>query len=68
MRKEKITVEGMTCDHCTMAVETAVGNLDGVEKVVANFKKNSAGVKYDETKVTMEEISKAITEAGYKVV
>ena len=30
----KLKVEGMSCGHCVQAVETALADIDGVEKVV----------------------------------
>ena len=30
----KLKVEGMTCNHCVMAVKKALAKVDGVEEVV----------------------------------
>lgn len=30
----KLKVEGMTCDHCVMAVTKALGGVPGVDRVV----------------------------------
>jgi copper chaperone CopZ len=65
MKSEKIKISGMSCNHCVKSVVTEIIKLS-----VAQFKAeiNLVDVEYDETKVTHEEIVKAIEEAGYNVV
>ncbi|OGU71268.1 MAG: hypothetical protein A2V93_01410 [Ignavibacteria bacterium RBG_16_34_14] len=64
MIKEKIKIEGMSCGHCVMAVRKELMRLPLMIKDVSI---GSAEVEYDETKVTSEEIKKAINNAGYSV-
>ena len=63
-----IPVEGMTCASCNTAVEIAVGKLDGVKSVRADFAAKRAAVRYDENKVSVDEIREAINKLGYKTV
>ena len=65
MTEKTYTIEGMTCSHCVMAVKMELKNL-----VLENFEVEigSAKVKFDDNKVSEEEIINAIDEAGYKVV
>jgi copper chaperone len=65
MKKVEIKIDGMSCDHCIMAVNKQLGRLD-LDK--AKVKIGSAKIKYDESKVTLDQINSAIEEAGYKVV
>ncbi len=65
MKTEKYLIEGMSCGHCAMAVKK---ELSAVPLEEMKVEIGSAEVKYDETKVTSEQISAAIEEAGYKVV
>ena len=66
MAEVKIEIEGMSCEHCVMAVKKAVTQLNGVTG--ADVEIGSADVKFDDTKVRREDIEAAITKAGYKVV
>ncbi len=66
MNEAAFRVEGMSCQHCVMAVKKAVEGLKGVKSVKVEIGK--ATVKYDEGSVRPEDIERAITEAGYKVV
>ena len=64
MTTKEIKIEGMSCGHCVMAVKKELSKLN-----LENFdvQIGSANVKFDESKVKIEEIEKAIEDAGYKV-
>jgi len=64
MINEKIKIEGMSCGHCVMAVKKELSKLS---LRVKNVSIGSAEVEYDETKVTSDDIEKAINKAGYLI-
>lgn len=55
----------MSCQHCVQAVEVELEEL-GVESYKVEI--GSAKVKYDENKISEDDLFKAIDEAGFKVV
>lgn len=63
--KKKVSVEGMTCEHCRDRVERSIDEIDGAAGKV-NLKKKEALVSM-EREVSDEEICEAIEKAGYKV-
>lgn len=65
MQEVKLTAPKMSCGHCKMAVEAAAGGLTGVESVTADPGSKEIDVTWDENVVSLEEIKKAIAEAGY---
>jgi copper chaperone len=65
MTEAKIAIEGMSCQHCVMAVKKALGGVPGV--LESDVQIGSAVIKYDENKVQKEEIETKIEAAGYKV-
>jgi copper chaperone len=67
MAKVTIGVDGMSCEHCESAVNTAIRKLPGIKKAKASRKKKEVTVKYDEAAVTVEQIKAAIKETGYEV-
>lgn len=67
MQTTELTSTKMSCGHCKMAVEKAAGELDGVEAVTADPDTKKIELTYDEDRVSLEEISKAIEAAGYPV-
>ena len=68
MVKKRFQVDGMKCVGCTMAVEGALEDLEGVKAANANYAKQYADVEYDETKVSEEDIAGAVALAGYTLV
>lgn len=65
MKEEKIAIEGMSCQHCVMAVKKALGGVPGI--LESEVQIGSAVVKYDEGKLKREEIERKIEDAGYRV-
>jgi copper chaperone len=61
-------VPEMSCGHCKAAVEGELSKLSGVESSNADVEKGTVAVRYDEGKVSTEQLKGAIEEAGYAVV
>ena len=64
-RTARIEIEGMSCATCVGTVETAVGSLNGVQEVSANFASDEGSVTYDPGTVALGEIYEAIEGSGY---
>ena len=60
-----LPVTGMTCESCNNAVELAVGRVNGVEGVSADYIKGEAMVAFDENSASVAEIVEAIIKLGY---
>lgn len=67
MQKEMFQVEGMSCNHCKMAVETAVKRLPGILLAEVDLAAKSLQVEYDDEKISQEKIRQAVEEAGFEV-
>lgn len=61
-----ISIEGMMCQHCVNHVTKALEGLEGVDTVTVNLEAKNAVIT-QRTEVSNEEITAAITEAGYEV-
>jgi copper chaperone CopZ len=61
-----IPVQGMTCGSCEHHIETEVIRKDGVVEIKADHEKAMAFVKYDSSKVSLDQLVAAINETGYK--
>lgn len=64
--KKKISIEGMSCEHCVNHVTTALNELVGVSKVEVNLAAKNAIIEASQ-EVSNEDIKDAIDEAGYEV-
>jgi len=62
-----LSIEGMSCQHCVKAVQTAVKKLPGVKSVEVSLEKKKAAVTFDPALVGLPAIKAAIEEEGYKV-
>jgi len=65
MKQKTLTVEGMSCAHCSARVEKALNAIDGVEASVS-LEEKSAKVKLTGA-VSDETLKKAVEDAGYEV-
>jgi len=64
---KSIKIQGMSCQHCVMAVTKALGAIDGVSNVQVDLKSGVA--TYEEVKpVDAQVVVQAIKKAGYDVV
>jgi copper chaperone len=61
----KLAIEGMSCQHCVMAVKKALGGVPGI--LESDIQVGKAVVKYDESKINKEDIEAKIEKAGYTV-
>ena len=64
-KKQKILIEGMTCNHCVMNVRKAIEATPGVDTVEVNLPDNLAYVEGD---YNFDELKKNVEEMGYKVI
>ncbi len=65
--KKVITIEGMSCGHCTNAVEKALRTISGVNNVSVELTSKQAVVE-SQTAIADEQLKKVITDSGYQVV
>jgi copper chaperone CopZ len=61
-----LNISGMTCGGCEATVKMSAKKVDGVIDCNADYKTGKAEVKFNPDKVSVEQIAKAITDAGYK--
>lgn len=62
-----LNVEGMSCQHCKMAVENAIRELDGISEVTVNLEQKTVTVSYDPGKVSKANLVQAIEDQAYQV-
>ena len=62
-----LNVPSISCNHCKMAIEGAVGALAGVRSVAVDVEAKSVTVDFETGGVTLETIEAAVQEEGYEV-
>ena len=63
---EKVKIQGMSCQHCVMAVTKALSKIGGLRDVKVDLGKGEASFENSD-QVSREKITQAIEEAGFKV-
>ncbi|MGL5231831.1 MAG: heavy metal translocating P-type ATPase [Fusobacteriaceae bacterium] len=66
MNEKIFKIEGMTCSSCSGHVEKATRKLEGVIESNVNLASEKLFIKFDEKKISIQDISKAVENAGYK--
>ncbi|MFW5898564.1 MAG: heavy metal translocating P-type ATPase, partial [Candidatus Saliniplasma sp.] len=66
-QKKNVPIEGMHCASCAQTIEKSLGKLEGIDKSNVSYASEEASIEYDPSKVKMNDISKAVEEAGYSV-
>jgi P-type Cu+ transporter len=63
-----LPVEGMTCASCVLRVEKALKKVDGVAEASVNLASEKARIKFDPSRVTLEQLQKTVADSGYTLV
>jgi copper chaperone len=64
MITKEFSIDGMSCNHCVMAVKKELSKVP-VQSFSVTI--GSAKVEFDDAKIKTDDIEKAIEEAGFKI-
>ncbi len=62
-----LKISGMTCASCSARIEKITSRLVGVTSSSVNLAAEKLTIAYDEAQVTLEQITAAVTKAGFQV-
>jgi P-type Cu+ transporter len=60
-----LKLRGMSCAACASSIESVIRDVPGVAECNVNFGAEQAAVQYNPRQTSIEEIQKAVAEAGY---
>jgi copper ion binding protein len=63
--EKKLSVEGMTCQHCVKRVTKIIEKASGVSGVQVSLENKEAVFTCDETRTNVDEILQAINDFGF---
>lgn len=66
--KKTIQLEELVCPMCAQKIETALKKVDGVTNASVLYNASKAKVEFDETKTSVDALTKVITGLGYVVI
>ncbi len=67
MQTVTLGISGMTCGGCVRSVSKVLNGLDGVVKSDVSLENRRAVVDYDPDKLGIDQLKRAIEEAGYEI-
>lgn len=65
--KTRIKIGGMTCINCQSKIQRRLQKLRGVLSANVSWEKGEAGLSFDESLISLDEIKEEIEKLGYKV-
>jgi len=68
LKRAKVKIDGMSCQHCVKTVTDAMVDLDGVSQVKVNLKKGEAKIKFEKDRLDLEQLKTAVVTAGFEFV
>ena len=66
MKKTKLKIGGMSCQHCVKTVTDALVELEGVQRAKVNLRKGEAIIRFDKLRIAPADLKAAIMEAGFE--
>lgn len=66
MKKLKLSIEGMHCASCALNIEKSLKKVHGVNEVSVSLMLKKGSVEVEDS-VSEEELKKAVSRAGYKL-
>jgi copper chaperone len=62
-----LTAPDISCEHCTNAIQNAVGALEGVQQVRADISSKKVDIQYDPSRISLDKIESVMDDEGYPV-
>ena len=66
MRQETLNISGMDCASCAMTIDEELEELDGVKQATTSYRKQLTTVLFDQERVDVDTIARAIQDLGYE--
>lgn len=66
MTKTRLKITDMHCTACAMNIDFELEDLPGVKSSTTNYAKSECFVEYDESKTSLNQITRCINTVGYR--
>jgi copper chaperone len=67
MESTTLVAPDISCQHCQHAIESAIGQIDGVKSVTVDIPAKTVHVEYDPQLVTEGKIKEVMDDTGYTI-
>lgn len=62
-----LSVPDISCEHCVRAINGALKDLPGIEKVETDIPTKTVHLRYDPTKISLDKVETVLDDVGYVV-
>ena len=62
-----LSVPDISCEHCVRAINGALKDLPGIEKVDTDIPTKTVHLSYDPTKISLDKVEAVLDDVGYVV-
>ncbi len=62
-----LSVPDISCEHCVRAINGALKDLPGIEKVDTDIPTKTVHLRYDPTKISLDKVEAVLDDVGYVV-
>lgn len=62
-----LSVPDISCEHCVRAINTALGELPGVEQVSTDIPTKTVYLRYHPNQVSLQTVEHTLDDIGYTV-
>jgi len=66
VEKKELKISGMHCASCALIIEKSLKKTDGINSAIVNYGTEKATVEYDQKRINIKKIIKAVEKSGYK--
>ena len=66
MKDVILKIKGMHCEGCSTRLVKILNNQDGVGEAKVSLEKAEANIKFDESKISIEELKEVVEDAGFE--
>ena len=67
MTSKTYSVPDVSCEHCKRAIETAVGAMGGIGRVLVDIEHKTVDIDFDDTVTSEDAVLSVLDEEGYPV-
>lgn len=67
IQTHKFKINGMHCTSCAMNIDGELEDSDGVLEASTNYARQETSVKFDDAKISLNQLKAAIEKTGYAV-
>jgi copper chaperone len=57
----------ISCAHCVATIKRSLGDLDGVENVDVNMETKRIAIRFDPSRISLDQIEATLDDEGYPV-